>query len=173
MRLKCILGIVIVSMLALYSHAMVQQGMIEADFMGLYANVDPDEGGNDADVFAIMGNCGYFFTDAVEGSVELRYMTVDVDDADADVGSIGIGIDYHFMTGGTFVPYIGTAGHWTMADASADGDDFDEDDFMWELHCGAKQFLNDNVAVKYEIEYDMHDDFDAILVGIGLSYFFQ
>src|SRR5690625_125739 len=86
-----------------------------------------------------------------------------------DTGSVGPGIDWHFLTDKTsqdLLPYIGASYLVGIGSGMPD---------TLEGHVGIKQFLTGNVAIKYQLGWrvDPSDTSDSTFrATIGLSYFF-
>lgn len=151
----------------LVSYGAVQKGLKEVGIEGAFTYSDYN-GGHSTDTY-VAGTLGYFVTDAIEviGGISLNYF-------DDEFGSghsimLGAGVDYHFNTQSNFVPYVGASIFWGEYDY---GTTFD--DFAGEVRGGIKQFLTDNVALKYQVFYRAYDKADSedLGVGLGLSYFF-
>lgn len=151
------------------SHAAVQQGDWELGFSGSYSALDA--GGADLDLLLLDGKAGYFVTSGLQVSSSLTYLDAEIEGDSLDAIMVGGGADYHFNTQSTFVPFVGAGISWVDVDVGGLGGG---DDFAWEVRAGAKQFVAENVAIKYQVSYLEFDDLDldGVNVNIGLSFFF-
>lgn len=147
--------------------AAVQQGLMEVDFSASYSSLDLYDA--DVDLGLFSGSFGYFVTDALEVTAALTYLHADVEgfDIDAILGSAAV--DYHFNTQSDFVPFVGGALHYGYLDAEG----FDDNDWGWEVRAGLKQFIRENIAIRYTVSYINFDDLelDGVSVGVGLAIF--
>lgn len=173
----------------MFAMGAVQKGAKEIDFslsgswMDTKVSGSGGSGSLDVDMINIGGSFGYFVTDAIQTTVGLAYLDVDFDGA-ADLEALlaSFAVDYHFNTQSTFVPYIGAAVYYGDFEADVDGMKADADDWAWEVRAGLKQFITDNVAIRYTVSYfetdgvkignDMKLELDGIQLGVGLSVFF-
>ena len=83
-------------------HAQVQEGLIE---LGGSASIESLDAGDDrVTVIQFSPSVGYFFTDALEAGIGLRYTKVEDLDASGDILLFGA---YHFTRpGATTVPFL-------------------------------------------------------------------
>ncbi len=158
--------------LAATSMAAVQQGDWELNFSGSYSNSDVDlsdpDINSDSDTLTIGGTAGYFFTENWQFSGTARYVMNDVGDSDTDSLDIGLGVDYHFMPTERLVPYVGVGGYYSKINAA----ELDEDDLVYEIRAGVKQFVVDNIAVRYQVAWNQGEDIESLNASVGLSTFF-
>ena len=150
------------------AQAQVSAGKHELAFSGSYSSLDA--GGFDIDMLAITGTYGYFVSDPLQLSVNVAWLDLDVAGSDLTARSIGVGADFHFATTTALVPYVGAGLNWVDADFGFGSDD----DWSWQVRGGLKQFVANNVALKYEVSYTSYDelDLDGFTVSVGLSFFF-
>jgi opacity protein-like surface antigen len=154
---------------ATVANAAVRQGMVETSFSGAYSHLK--SGGDSMDLWLGDVKAGYFVMEPLEVSVAATYLKADLGGgADLRALMLGAGVDYHFMTRTPLVPYVGAGLHWVDLKSGGAG----SDDWAWDVHAGLKQFVSQNVAIKYEVSYLKFDDFDlkGINVSVGLSFFF-
>jgi len=151
-------GIIILGSITL-SEAQIRTGTKEIGFSGSFAN-------HDGRTWQGSAYFGYFYNSHLEilgigdfqGGSKRR-----------DTGSIGPGIDWHFLTDKTtpeFLPYVGAS---YLVGLGRDMPD------ALEGHVGLKQFLTGKVAIKYQVGYgfDPSETSDSTFrATIGLSYFF-
>lgn len=151
------------------AEAAFSQGSQEIDFSASYSSWDAN--GGDMDLLLLSGSYGYFVTENIEISGELTHLDADVGVDNLEATLLGIGGDYHFSPNSNFVPYVGGGFNYVDAEMAGFGGD---DDWAWEVRAGIKQFLTDNVLVKYEVNYMEFDDLelDGINVSIGLGFVF-
>ena len=86
-----------------------------------------------------------------------------------ETGSIGAGADWHFATGATTRDFLPFAGVSYLIGVGSGVED------TLEGHVGLKQFLQGNVAIKYQLGYgvDPSDTSEGTFrASLGLSYFF-
>lgn len=168
--MKKLLTILTAFALPVFANAAVKQGDVEADFQISYSNLDAE--GSDLSLLLTNANVGYFVTDGMELGASLTWLEADLDGDDLSAVLLGTGIDYHFATSSGLVPYVGAGAYY--AEADLDGDSVDG--WAWEVRAGLKQFVAENVAIKYQISYidfDLDDvNIDGINVGVGLAIFF-
>lgn len=151
------------------SHGAVRQGLVETSFSGAYSELDA--GDSDIDLLLVDVKAGYFVTNALQISGAVSYFDMDIDGDGLDALMLGAGADYHFLTQTEIVPYVGAGINWVDVNFDGIGDD---DDYAWEARAGMKQFVAQNVAIKYQVSYIDFDDLDlsGITVNVGLSFFF-
>lgn len=168
--IKTTFALAIAGLLAPLSGA-VSEGLNEIGFTGSYDHTEFDVGGGDieSDTINLTGTFGYFFTDAIEGVFSGTFSWLDADGSD-DVTSVGFGtgVDYHFTPGEQVVPFVGVSVFWNEIDFGSEA----EDEFSVQVRLGAKQFVAENIAIRYQAEYEKGDDLDNFGVSIGLSTFF-
>lgn len=169
---------------ALSVNAAVQQGMSEIGFSGSYQNnsVDFDLGKDsdiqidgDSDTLSLTGSYGYFFTDAWQGTIFATYQQQDFGDGHTDTLYVGGAVDYHFNTDSNFVPYVGVGAAYGSIDAGELDEelgDFTEDDVVVQARVGLKQFVAENIAVRYQIEWNQGENTESLGASLGLSTFF-
>ena len=174
----------LISMLALAAipaTAAVQQGLWEIGFSGSYQNndVDIDIGdvniSGDGDTFSLTGSAGYFMTDALELTGFATYLQQDFGRGNTDSLLIGAAVDWHFLTQSNFVPYIGAGAAYGNIDVGNLGDEVDSvsrDDFVFQLRGGAKQFVAQNIAIRYQVEWNKGENLESLGLSLGLSTFF-
>lgn len=153
---------------ATFADAAVRQGSVELGFSGAYSRLNV--GDSKVRLRLLDVSAGYFVTPELEISAMGGYLHSKIDGEKMKALTLGAGLDYHFMTRTQFVPYVGGALRW----ADFDSGGFDEDDWAWELRAGAKQFLNRNTAIKYQISYLEFDDvrIHGTNFSVGISFFF-
>ena len=164
--------------------AAVQKGMREIGFSGSYQNhnVDIDLGSDtdisvdgDGDSLSLTGSFGYFFTDAWEATIFGTYVQQDFGDGNTDSLFTGVAVDYHFRTETDFVPYIGIGGSYGSIDVGDLGEevgDITEDDFVVQARIGIKQFITENIAVRYQIDWNQGDNTESLGASFGLATYF-
>lgn len=111
---------------------------------------------------------GRFVTPGLQLSIGADYGRADLDDATfTSMGPLG-SIDYHFNTSSVFVPYVGIGAAWTNVEI----DETDDSDWCWNAHVGIKQYVAPDTALKYQITYFDHADFDIRGLGVSLGLCF-
>lgn len=159
----------VIALSATVTNAAVRQGMWETSFSGSYSHLKVED--ESVDLWLLDVKAGYFVLEPLEISVAANYLKAEVDTFDLRGIMLGAGVDYHFMTQTQLVPYVGGALHWVDVKVGGLGS---EDDWAFDVHAGLKQFVSQNVAIKYEVSYLKFDemDLDGINVSVGLSFFF-
>jgi len=127
--------------------------------------------GNSSDVlYTATAMYGRFITENVQVSLGAQYDRATVEDASVS-GLTGLGaIDFHFNPTAKFVPFVGVgAGYGRMQ--IEDESDYD---WSWHVHIGLKQTIRPDTAIRYEIRYFDHIDFDiqGAAATIGVSWMF-
>ena len=145
------------------------KGSKEADLSVSYSGLDA--AGSDLDLLQISGSYGYLVTDSFSINAALSYMDVDLAGMSLDSTLLGVGIEYHFSPEGDLVPFAGVTFDFADINVGGLGDD---EDWAWDVHLGVKQFLRENVIVKYQVGYIDFDDFDidGVNVSVGLGFVF-
>src|SRR5690606_36343227 len=146
-------------------HAGVGQGTWETGFSGSYSALDAAD--NDIDLLLLDAKAGYFVTNALEVSGALGDLDAEIEGDGMEALMLGAGVDYHFNTDSAMVPFVGAGISWVDVDVDGLGGD---DDYAWEARAGIKQFVADNVAVKYQLSYiDFNDlDLSGVRLNVGL-----
>ena len=167
---------------AAFAYSQVSKGTVEANFSATYSNnevnIDADDVAGDVDFdndsFSLSGTFGYFFTDNWQVTGTGRYFVSDVGDSDTDTLDLGVGVDYHFTPDQNLVPYLGVGLYYSQINLNVlDSDnDFDEDELVYELRGGMKQFIASNIAIRYQVSYNKGDDIENLTASVGLSTFF-
>lgn len=188
MKLKTTLLLIGATAAPMFVNGAVQKGAMEVDFalsgswMDAEVSSPAGSGSLDVDTLSLGASFGYFVTDAIETSVGLSYVNVDLDgiaDIEAILGSVAL--DYHFNTQSTFVPYVGAALYYGDFEVDAPDLTGSMDDWAWEVRAGLKQFIRENVAIRYTVSYLQTSEMDIGIgdleidgfnIGIGLSVFF-
>lgn len=166
--LNRILSIIAVLVAPFGASAAVHKGLTEINASASYSSLDAE--GTDLDLGLFSGSVGYFVTNGLQVTGAVTYMTADIDGVDLSATLLGGAVDYHFNTQSRLVPFIGARAHYVRVDV----DDLDDDDWGWEVRAGLKQFVADNVAIRYSVSYLKFDklELDGISAGVGLSFFF-
>ncbi len=179
-------NILLVSGLALASipaTAAVRQGLWELGVSASYQNnnvdIDIEEGdadvSTDADSLSLTGSAGYFVTNNLEVTGFGTYIQQDFGDGSTDTLLIGTAVDWHFMTESNFVPYVGIGGAYANIDVGDLGDEageVSEDDFIIQGRVGVKQFVADNIALRYQVEWNQGDNTESLGASLGIATFF-
>lgn len=144
---------------AVVGEAQIRTGTKEVGFSGTFAD-------NDDRIWQATGYFGYFYNSQLEF---LGIGDMQGGSGRDETGSLGVGADWHFATSATtqdFLPYAGVSLLFGVGGGVAD---------TLEGHVGLKQFLQGNVAIKYQAGYgvDPSETSDGTFrASIGLSYFF-
>jgi hypothetical protein len=113
---------------------------------------------------------GRFVTPNLQLSIGAEYGRADIDGASLSaLGGLGA-IDFHVNPTATFVPFVGAGAAYTRVQIEDDSDY----DWCWNVHVGVKQTLRPDTAIKYQIAYFDHADFDiqGFAATIGVSWMF-
>lgn len=113
---------------------------------------------------------GRFVTPNLQLSIGADYVRADSDETSLSaLGALGA-IDYHFTPTARFVPYLGIGAAYTRVQIDDDSDY----DWCWNAHVGLKQTIRPDTAIKYQVTYFDHADFDIQGIGasIGISFLF-
>jgi opacity protein-like surface antigen len=121
--------------------------------------------------FSISGGAGTIEVgDNLQLSIGADYARANSDDSSLTaLGALGA-IDYHFNPTARFVPYLGIGAAYTRVQIDDDSDY----DWCWNAHVGLKQTIRPDTAIKYQVTYFDHADFDIQGIGasIGISFLF-
>jgi hypothetical protein len=161
---------------AVPAFAGTQAGQIEVG--GNAAFIKPvGMSGVDANALLANINVGYFVTDAIE--VKGGIVTAYAWGSGNSMYLVGFtaGGDYHFLTKGKLVPYIGGSGGLAvvgMSGASVTGG-------LVEGHVGLKHFIGERTTINYQVGYERafvsafgnEASVGFIAATIGLSYLFS
>lgn len=113
---------------------------------------------------------GRFITPNLQLSIGAEYGRADIgDESLTSLGGLGA-VDFHFNPTATFVPYVGAGAAYTRVQIEDDSDS----DWCWNAHVGLKQTLRPDTAIKYQLTYFDHADFDiqGFAATIGVSWMF-
>lgn len=127
--------------------------------------------GDSSDVlYAATAMLGRFITPNLQLSIGAEYGRADIEDASLSaLGGLGA-IDFHFNPTARFVPFIGVGAAYTRVQIEDDSDY----DWCWNAHVGVKQTIRATTAIKYQLAYFDHADFDiqGFAATIGVSWMF-
>lgn len=147
--------------------ASTQQGLFEARLALKASNVDGDNSESDSEVqFDV--TLGYFVTEAVSISAAI---SGGGDSSSLISSAYTVGVDYHFGASSNLVPYLGAEVGYGESEESTFIVDEEDDGFLWEIHGGLKQFLNENVAIVYELHLGQTEGAEFYGGSIGVSVF--
>lgn len=113
---------------------------------------------------------GRFVTPNLQLSLGADYARADIDGSSLSaLGGLGA-IDFHFNPTAKFVPFLGAGAAYTRVQIEDDSDY----DWCWNAHVGLKQYLGKDTAIKYQLTYFDHADFDiqGVSATIGVCFLF-
>lgn len=113
---------------------------------------------------------GRFVTENVQLSLGAQYDRASDEDASVSALAGFAAIDLHFQPTAKFVPFIGAGAGYGRVQI-VDESDYD---WCWNAHIGLKQTIRPDTAIRYEIRYFDHVDFDiqGAAATIGVSWMF-
>lgn len=162
------------ALLPMTGFAGTEAGKIELTGMGSYTHSWSSEGGGGQNTYLGSLGVGYFFTDALEAKINGTFVGFSGSGSTMYAVQITAGPDYHFMTTGNLVPYVGVYGGVILMKGSFGGGDTSETGAMIDGHVGLKQFLSERMAIDYRVAYQYWSISDTsinnLMVMIGLSY---
>jgi hypothetical protein len=101
---------------------------------------------------------GYFLVDGFELGLSFSLQGSD----DNDRLSIGPFVEYNFLTGSQFVPFVSFGTQWVNAEIEIGGEgnvvDTSTDALLLDGEIGVKTFLRDNIAISTGIAYEWATD---------------
>jgi len=179
MRILYILGVGFgATLLAGQALAGTEAGRSELSVSGSYSyEWVPSEGsGNGVNNFLGTVGFGHFFTDALELKFQGVFDAMTGHGTTIETLEFMIGPDYHFMTKGSFVPYIGVYGGILELEAGAFGGSTATTGGMVDGHIGLKQFVSERASIDYRLSYQYWNisgsELDSIIASVGLDYEF-
>ena len=146
-------------------------------------SIDYDGGSVDVDTLMALTKIGYFFTDEFSLALAATGTVVSVDagddaaQGDAAMLALQVQPDWHFVTDGMWVPYVGPHAGIFMYEAG----DFSDEVISYGAHIGAKGFVTENVAVDLSLRYTIYEvdagedsdvEVDEIMAFAGLNFYF-
>lgn len=141
----------------------IEAGDIE--FGGSFSLSKSMQSGSDP-VWNIFGSAGYFVSPKFEASLTASLSGAN----DNYTGTIGGGMDFHFISEGYYMPYCGGG----LGLALSKFDDETETDFVFDIHAGVKNFLSEKVAINTRLGYSAtFDEMDegTLQATIGIITF--
>jgi hypothetical protein len=146
------------TLLASTALAQTEKGKWELSFAGALNSgwLSQDEQNVSSDTLTVYSGAvsgGYFMTDALEIKGNIGFLGFSSGEINAYLVPLTIGLDYHFNTKGTTVPYLGVAGGaWVVGGGFKD----ETEAFggvLGDAHVGIKQFLKKDVSINLEVGY--------------------
>jgi hypothetical protein len=136
--------------------------------------------GFDAQALIANVSVGYFFTDALEAKFGLMTAVAWGQGTTMYLLAPTIGVDYHFLTSGKLVPYIGGSGGLAVVGGSSGGGSGTITGGIVEGHVGLKHFIGERTTINYQVGYDRafvsafggDASVGFIMASIGVSYLF-
>ncbi len=152
-------------------------GDLEINTQFQFINTSTDDLDDDTNSASLVARFGYFFNPAINAEATLGYIATSTGDTDVDVFTFEARSNYHFLTSGKVIPYLGPSlgVYYQGIDAGA----FDESDtgIVFGGQLGLKSFLTETVAIttEYSIRRTAGLEFDSTInaVLVGISYFWR
>ncbi len=142
-----------------------------------FINTDTDKIKDDNNTISLLASLGYFFTPEI--NVEGAFQVIGNSNGDTDFTAVGFGVrtNYHFLTSGVVIPFIGPS--FGISHTAIDANGFDESETGGSFggQAGLKSFLSESVAIRTEwnITRTFGFDFNSTInqLFVGVSYFWQ
>ena len=172
-----LLGLIPFLVFAQTAGAETKAGDIEINTQFSFSNLNVDDVDDDLNILTWSGRVGYFFTDAMAGEGSLVLVRPSFGDATITALQIDARVNYHFLTSGMIIPYVGPAFGLTHTRIEADGFDESDTGVQFGGQVGAKSFLTENVALTTEFNFrrsaGLEADYTQLTVFAGISYFWR
>jgi opacity protein-like surface antigen len=145
------------------------RGRTEFSFSGSWVALSA--GDVDLDLLSAQLTAGFMVSNNMQLTVGGLYLHADVEGIDVSAAGGMLGANYLFAPQNQIVPYVGAGVTYVYADF--DGE-IDDDDWAWEVRGGFKQYVRENVAVKYQVSYQQFDklELDGVAASIGMVFSF-
>ncbi len=142
-----------------------------------FINTNTDDVDDDTNTTSLNLRLGYFFNPAINVEASLGVIGASTGDTDITVVAFEGRSNYHFLTSGKVIPYLGPS--FGIFYSGIDSGDFDESDtgVVFGGQVGLKSFLTETVAIttEYNIRRTAGLEFDSTIntVLVGISYFWR
>lgn len=152
-------------------------GDLEINTQFQFINTNTDDIDDDTNTTSLVARLGYFFNPAINAEATLGFIGASTGDTDIDVFTFEARSNYHFLTSGKVIPYLGPS--FGILYSGIDAGDFDESDtgVVFGGQLGLKSFLTETVAIttEYSIRRTAGLEFDSTIntVLVGISYFWR
>ncbi len=153
-------------------------GDLELNTQFQFTNTNLDDFDDDINTTTLVARLGYFFNPAVNLEADLGIASQSSGDLDVTIVTFEARTNYHFLTSGMVIPYLGPS-FGILYSGIDTGDDFDESDtgVIFGGQVGLKSFLTEDVAITTEyrigrtVGIETNSTVNRVLVGI--SYFWR
>ena len=180
-KLSIGVSVLLVALVASPASAQPVQPDLRDGARELSIHVSPDFEGAIGDMLDARAGFGLFVRDGLSARATLAYAVLeDVagEDSDYRMSQLTLAAEYHLRRETRLVPYVGFGAGWRSSHFA----DLEESALVYGPRAGVKYFLADNVALDFEIIYELSpaevfvNDFVAedadISSGIGLRVLF-
>lgn len=123
-----------------------------------------------SDTLIALAAGGYFFTDTLE--LQGTVLLVSSDSGGSVSSLTGFGANANLYLPGQnpdIVPYVGAGAQLILTDFSGTTDS----EIGFNAQAGIKQFLSENVTVNYQGQFITSSGYDATVLSVGFSIFFE
>ncbi len=152
-------------------------GDLEINTQFQFVNANTDDIDDDTNTASLVARLGYFFNPAINVEASLGFIGQSTGDTDVDIFTFEARSNYHFLTSGKVIPYLGPS--FGILYSGVDTGNFDESDtgVVFGGQLGLKSFLTESVAIttEYSIRRTAGLEFDTTInaVLVGISYFWR
>lgn len=120
-----------------------------------------------ADTFMIMANLGMFTSD----TLEIQGVVMFMDSNDFTLVGVGGNANLYLPVGkADFVPYVGAGAQILTIDVSGPFG-YTETELAVNAQAGFKQFIDEDIAINYQLQVISSDNYDATVASVGLTIF--
>ncbi len=173
----CLMGLILSLVLTQTVGAETKGGDLELNTQFQFINTNIDDVDDDTNTTSLVARLGYFFNPAINVEASLGIIGAGSGDTDFTVVTFEARSNYHFLTSGKVIPYLGPSFGVIHQDIDAGGLDKSDTSVIFGGQFGLKSFLSETVAIttEYKIQrtagLDPNSTFNSVLVGI--SYFWR
>ncbi len=159
------------------AEAETKGGDLEINTQFQFVNANTDDLDDDTNTVSLVARFGYFFNPAINVETSFGWIGASAGDTDVTILTLAARSNYHFLTSGKVIPYLGPS--FGIQYAGVDTGDFDDSDtgVIFGGQVGLKSFLSETVAIttEYSIQRAAGLEFDSTIntVLVGISYFWR
>lgn len=122
------------------------------------------------DTLMILANMGMFTSE----TLELQGVVMFMDAGPMMMVGLGANANLYFPKAESdFIPYVGGGGQIISIDidGSAGAPGIKETELAFNVQAGFKQFIDEDIAVNYQLQVISSDNYDATIASVGLTIF--
>lgn len=175
-----LMSLILSAFLTQTAGAETKEGDLELNIQGAYQNVKIDEADNSTDNLILKIRLGYFFNPEINLEVALDDTRTNTDDFDTHSFALELRTNYHFLTSGTVIPYLGPSLGMFYNSFDFGGNSDNKASGIFGGQFGLKSFLTETVAVttEYSIRrtFGSGSDIEERTINqvlVGISYFWR